>query len=91
MQLKKDIIEKFVLENDLIQKEPSEILQKLSIQYKKSLGKVQKGGSQGNRYFFESLVKQSSYRKSLKKKFDNIVNIDIKPKLRSRDSDFERV
>lgn len=65
MKLKKQSIEDFMVENDLMRESPSAILTQLS--------------SQTDQYFFEKYIMgHLELKRKLRKRFDNIVNIDIK-------------
>ena len=65
MKLKKDLIESIMVENRLMNESPSLILSKLS--------------DDKAEYFFEKFINgQVELRRRLRKRFDNVVNIDIK-------------
>ena len=79
MQLKRDEFYEFMVKHHLTEREPSEILMKYT-RYAYPDSKL----NRGDRYFFDSYIRKSDYRKSLKKKFDNIINVDIKAMIRKK-------
>jgi len=64
MKLNKNLIESVMIKRNLFQSSPSEILGKIS---------------DGQEYFFEKNINYNAeMRRKLRKRFDNIINIDIK-------------
>jgi hypothetical protein len=65
MKLKKELIECFMEKHDLMDCSPTEILSRMS--------------TDTDNYFFEEKINSNiDMRRKLRKRFDNIINIDIK-------------